>query len=234
MPIMPFGGLAGVPFGVSSSVSLGQNSLYVYPFQLEDYLTVDHFRMPVYLTNSSSAAASVQKGQTYLVGIYSRNATNATVLTRHYSTSYTAAASHNSNASWMLSIITAIGNSTSYNTLSASSAGINLSSSIHGQRDLIMPVSSLMTPDEYWIAMAASTSSAGAGGAVLNINNHVYNFSTFNRMGVVTAGSNSNFYQAVGMGTYSATTGALPGGISLTQINPHTNMPILFAATGTV
>ncbi len=224
---------AQVPFA-QSSASLGQNSVYIYPVVLYDWLSVDHVRMPVLVTNSSSAAASIQKGYTYDLGIYSRHSTNATVLTRHYSTSYTMAASHSSNVSWMLSMITAIGNSTSYNTLTASSGGLNLSASLHGPREFVMPVSSLFSPGEWWFAVRASTSSAGAGGAVLNLSNLCVAHQTFNRPGLSTSATHSGFYQQIGMGTYSVTTGALPAGVSATQINQLGTMPILFAAPGTV
>lgn len=234
MVLAPFGGLgAPMPFA-QSSISLGQNSVYFYPVQIEDYLTLDHVRMPVIITHSSSGAASVQKGQTYRFGIYTRNATNNTIYTQQWSTSYTMAASHNSSVSWAVSLITAIGNSTSYNTVSASSAGVNLSASLHGPRELIMPVSTLLTPGEYWFAIAASTSSAGAGGNVLNISNLAVAYQTYNRPGLSTNATGSGFFQYMGAGTYSATTGALPGGISATQINQLGTLPILFAATGTV
>lgn len=232
--LAPFGGLGGpVPFA-QSSISLGQNSLYMYPVQIEDYLTCDHFRIPVMMTNSSSAAASVQKGLTYQVGVYTRHSTNSTLLSQHYSSSYTMAASHNSNASWMLSMITGIGNSTSYNTLTASSAGLNLSASLHGPRELIVPVSSLFTPGEYVMAMLVSSSSAGAGGAVLNNSNMAVAYQTFNRVGASTNATGTGFYKFMNMGTYSATTGALPASISATQINQLGTMPIMFAAMGTV
>lgn len=229
----PNAGIGPVPFA-QSSISLGQNSLYIYPVVLDNFLTIDHIRMPVMVTNSSSAAASVQKGYTYQFAIYTRNATNATVLTRHYSTSYTMAVSHNSNASWMLSMITAINNSTSYNTLSASSAGLNLSASLHGAREFIMPVSSLLTPGEYWMALRASTSSVGAAGSVLMLSNLAVAHQTFNRPGGSTNATSSGWYQFMGQGTYSATTASPPAGISMTQINQLGTMPILFAATGTV
>jgi hypothetical protein len=222
---------AGIPFA-QSSISLGQNSLYIYPFQLEDHLSADHVKIPLMLTHSSSAAASVQKGYTYLLGIYTR--VNATQISRNYSTSYTMAASHSSNASWMISMITAIGNSTSYNTLSASSAGVNLSASLHGPRELIMPLSSVMTPGDYWVALAASTSSVGAGGAILNLSNIVVALQTYNRPGLSTATSNRAFYNEAGMGLYSTTTGAIPASIGITQIHNNGTQPVLFLATGTV
>lgn len=232
--VVPGAGLGGpIPFA-QSSISLGQNSVYFVPVNLDHQVTADHVRIPVMVTNSSSAAASVQKGQTVDFGIYTRHGTNATVLTLHYSTSYTIAASHSSNASWMLSLITAIGNSTSYNTLTASSAGLNLSASLHGARELIAPVSSLLSQGEYWFALRNSTSTAGAGGAVLNMSNLAVAYQTFNRVGISTNATASGWYRAAGLGTYSTTTGALPGGVSMTQINQLGTVPIMFLATGTV
>lgn len=232
LAIQPLAGMAaGIPFA-QSSISLGQNSLYLYPFQLEDHLTVDHVKMPVMITNSSSAAASVQKGYTYRFGIFTR--VNETQISQLYSTSYTMAASHSSNASWMLSMITAIGNSTSYSTLSASSAGLNLSASLHGPRELIMPVSTLLSPGDYWVGLVASTSSVGAGGAVLNISNLAVALQTFNRPGLSTATSNRAFYNNLAMGVYSVTTGGMPASINMTQVNLAGTQPILYLGSGTV
>jgi hypothetical protein len=223
-----------VPFA-QSSFSIGQNSLFIFPCHLESDISADHMRMPVFVTNSSSAAASVQKGQTFLFGVYSKVPGDQTQLTRHYSTSYTIAASHNSNVSWMQSMITAIGNSTSYSTLTASSAGINLSSSLHGARELVLPISSVLSAGEWWWALHASTSSVGAGGAVLNISNLGVAYQTYNRVGQVLNSSNSAMYgQNMAMGVYSNTTAALPATINFTQVRNMGSLPILFLATGTV
>jgi len=129
--------------------------------------------------------------------------------------------------------ITAIGNSTSYNAVSASSAGMNLSASLHGPRELIVPVSSLLSAGEYWFALLNSTNIAVAAGNVLNISNLAVAYQTFNRPGLSTNASLSGFHQFMGAGTYSATTTALPDGISMTQIRQLGTLPILFAATGT-
>lgn len=230
----PFAGQGGPLHFAQSSISLGQNSLYVYPVQIEDYLTIDHVRMPVLITNSSSAVSSGRKGETFQFGIYSRNATNNTVYTQIWSTSYTIAASYSSNVSWAQSMITAIGNSTSYNSVTASSAGLNLSASLHGPRELIIPVSTLLPPGEYWMALAASTSGAGTVGNVLNISNLAVAHQTYNRPGLSTNATHSGFFRFMGAGTYSVTTGALPGSINQTQINQLGTLPILFAATGSV
>lgn len=232
LAIQPLAGMAaGMPFA-QSSISLGQNSLYLYPFQLEDHLTVDHVKMPVMITNSSTAVASIQKGYTYRFGIFTR--VNATQISQLYSTSYTLAASHNSNASWMLSMITAIGNSTSYNTLSASSAGLNLSASLHGPRELIMPISTLLTPGEYWVGLVASTSTVGGAGAILNLSNLAVALQTFNRPGLSTNTSNRAFYNNIGMGRYSVTTGGMPVSIAMTDVHLVGTQPIFYLGAGTV
>jgi hypothetical protein len=229
----PFGGMGGpVPFA-QSSFSLGQNSLYVYPFSLAEYVSCDIIRMPAMVTNSSSAAASVQKGLTMQLGIYTRN--NSTQLGLLVSTTHTIAVSHNSNASWMLSYATAIGNSTSYNTESSSSAGLNISALLHGPREFIFPISSVFTPGLYYAAMVHSTSSAGAAGNVLAVSNIGVALQTFNRLGQSTNTSNTaNFYAGQPMGVYSATTGALPASINNTQVNLVGSQPILYMNTGTV
>jgi hypothetical protein len=211
--------VVGLNSGGQSSSTVGQNTMFIFPHILEDYVTCAAIKIPIALTNSSSAAASIQNGWTAQMAIYTRNATNSTVLTQHYSTSYTMAVSHNSNVSWMLSLITAVGNSTSYSTLSASSAGINLSSSLHGIREIIMPVSSLFTPGEYWFAYKNSTSSVGGAGSVLRISNIIVLSNTGNRVGVVLNASNHGLARNLMQGFYSATTASPPAGISETQIN---------------
>jgi len=190
--------------------------------------------MPVAFTNSSSAVASCQRGHTWLFGIYSRTSPTATQLTRHYSTSYTIAASHSSNASMMLSLITAIGNSTSYSTTTISSAGLNISQSLHSWRELVMPLSSVLSAGEWWWAIHASSSSAGAVGNILNVSNIGMNIHTFNRVGINPSTSNSAFYPSIAMGAYSTTTNALPASINFTQVRNQSAFPIFFLATGTV
>lgn len=223
-----------IPQG-QSSFSVGQNSLYIFPCPLESCISADNLRMPVFITNVSSAAASVQKGLTFDVAIYSKHSTNQTILTQHYSTSYTIAASHNSNATWGISVITAIGNSTSYNTVSASSAGLNLSNSLGGSRELIVPISSILSEGEWWWAIRASSSSAGAGGNVLGISHLGVGLATYNRVGIVSNVSNSGMLNHnLAMGIYSNTTAGMPGSIRFTQINLIANLPIFFLATGTV
>lgn len=211
------------PFAAQSSVSLGQNTLYVCPVILERPLSVVALKLLALITHSSSAVSSGQKGLTFQVGAYSRVATNIsdtgyTQLTQIWSSSHTMAASYSSNVSFAHSAISAIGNSTSYNTYSSSSAGLNVSSLLHGPRELIFPVSSTFPAGEYWMGVLHSTSGAGTVGNILNVSNMVATWQTFNRVGIGTNASNGGIFRELMIGTYSATTGALPVTIDQTQI----------------
>lgn len=215
-------------FANQSSLSLGQNSVYLTPVLLERPLSAGVVKLPVLVTNSSSAASSGNKAITFQVGAYSRldtaqSNTGYSRLTRIWSSSYTMQASYSSNASWGLSMITAVGNSTSYNTTTASSAGINLSSSLHGARYLILPVSSTFPPGEYWMAVHQSTSAvAGTVGNVLNISNLVATYLTGLRPGLIIT---SNQNQTAGWGgellcgVHLTTQTALPATIDRSQIS---------------
>jgi hypothetical protein len=223
-----------VPSKQFSSGSLGQNSIYLYGAYFPDYVSGSILKIPMFITNSSSAVSSGQKGQTIRFGIYTTNATNSTVLGLWQSSSYTIGASYSSNASWMLSLITGVGNTTSYNTLTASSAGLNLSASLHGNRDILIPVTATFTAGSYWFAFHHSTSGAGTVGNVLNISQAIYSWNTFNRIGASTNATGSGLLKDFGIGTYSATSAAFPSGISMTQINQLGVAPIFYIGNKTV
>lgn len=225
-----FGQDAGHGTGLGS---LGQNTVYLYPQRLDAAVAGSIIKMPVSLSITSSAFAAHTRGYTANFGIYTRNATNSTVLSLHYSTSYTASVSANSNGTLNLGIITAIGNSTSYNTLSASSAGFNLTASINGQRELIMPLNTTLSAGEYWLAFRQSSSSAGAAGALWNISHYMATTVTGNRIGLSTNSTNQGILRNIGMGIYSATSAALPGGISMTQINQLGTAPFAYFMSST-
>jgi hypothetical protein len=127
----------------------------------------------------------------------------------------------------MLSLITAIVNSTSYGTTSTSSAGVNLSSLAHGVRDIIMPWNTTLAPGEYWIAVHNSTSSAGGAG---NMGwSHIVAIATSgNRLGVAINATNAGALRNMPWGSYSATTNAMPGGISFTQVNQSAIAPLIY------
>lgn len=222
--------------GGIGSVSLGQNSLYFFPDIVDAPIQGSIIKFPVNITLSSSGAGAFTRGHTASFAAYSRSATgaNSTALTLLYSTSYTAAAVMSSNANMSISVITAVGNSTSYSTVAANSAGLNLSLSVHGGREFIMPFNTTMTAGEYWFAFAQSSSSAGGVGNVFNVSNGVMTYSSVNRMGLSTAASNDGIQKNIGMGTYSATSGAFPNSLPLTDIRGGATWPVFYFLQGTV
>lgn len=216
-----------------ASATLGQNSLYIFPHNLQQSVDGSIVKIPVMVTNSSSAFAAHTRGYTARIGAYSRHSTNSTILMSAASTSYTASFSANSNVSWNIGIITGLGNATSYNTVSASSAGLGLSASIHGARELLMGFAAKITAGEYWWAFLNSSSSAGAAGNLFNLSFLIASSSTQNQLGVSINATNSGIARNIGLGTYSVTTGALPASISMTQINQAATNPIFYWLQGT-
>lgn len=223
--------------GGIGSISLGQNSLYFFPDIVDAPIQGSIIKFPVNITlSSSNTNAAWTRGHTASFAAYSRSATNSnsTVLTRIYSTSYTAAAVMSSNAQMSISVITAVGNSTSYSTVAANSAGLNLSLSVHGPREFIMPFNTTMTAGEYWFAFAQSSSSGGGVGNVFNVSNGVMTYSSVNRMGLSTAASNDGIQKNIGMGTYSATSASFPNSLPLTDIRGGATWPVFYFLQGTV
>lgn len=220
---------------VSNSTSLGQNTLYIFPEVVQQYVSGSVVKIPVLVTNSSSGFAAHTRGHTVNFGVYSRHATNSTILTQMYSTSYTAAVSASSNASWAISLITGLGNSTSYNSVTASSAGLNLSASVHGPRELLIAFATQLSPGEYWFGIQNSSSSAGAAGNLFQLSYPVMSATaiTGNAFGMSTNTASRGIYQNMGQGVYSVTTGALPAGISMTQINQSAINPLLYFMNAT-
>lgn len=205
----------------STVTSLGQNTVYIFPDIVNANIVASVIKMPVSIIASTNSSASRQVGWTADFGVYTRHATNSTVLTRHYSTSYTLAVSWNSNTSMALSMITAIGNSTSYNTTASTSTnGVALSSLIHSNREFIMPWNTTLAPGEYWFAVRNSSSSVGGAIASALSISYVGGASLTNAaIGVATSAiSGNNIARNIGLGNYSATTTALPPSINMTQI----------------
>lgn len=145
------------------------NILHIQPFRLEADLSASVIYMPCTFTNSTSAASSGRKGITIHVGIYSQDPGNQSRLTLHSSTSWSMSASYSSNVSMAYGAITGLVNSTSYATTSSSSAGVNVSSHIHGDRAVIIPINSL-SAGNWWIATFMTSTGAGTPGNILGIN----------------------------------------------------------------
>jgi hypothetical protein len=92
-----------------------------------------------------------------------------------------------------------------------------------------VPWATTLSPGEYWFAIRHSSSSAGVAGSGFQVSHIIGSSSTQNQMGVSINSTNNGIAQQIGMGVYSATSGALPAGISMTQINQSALMvPMYF------
>jgi hypothetical protein len=223
-----------MPLGIvnrytTNTISFSQNSLYLFPAIFEASASGSVIKMPVNVTHGSTNINAHTRGYTALLGVYTRHSTNSTVLTRHYSTSYTAGFFASTSRTMSISVITGLGNSTSYNTISSSSTNHTLSSIINGSRELMIAFASHVSPGEYWLGFANSSSSAGGAGALwsLQFPINATNTSAFNALGV-SVNTTGGVFRYMGLGTYSATTGAMPAGISMTEVNPLSYYPMMY------
>lgn len=215
-----------------SSSSIGQNTLYFFPEIIHDYVQGSIIKIPVLITaTSTNVNSSAPRGFTASVGVYTRQTgTNSTALTRIYSTSYTLGANFSSNSA-TVSIITGLGNSTSYSTTAPS--GTSASNLVHGARELLLGMATTFAPGEYWFGYAHSTSSGNTNPALFQISHVIGSSQTGNAMGVAANASLIGIQQNIGLGTYSATSGGWPAAITFTEIRGGATWPIMFFLNNT-
>lgn len=199
--------------------SLGQNSLWLWPVTIPVAITISRLNMVLSLNAATAATASQQVGLTHILALYTRASGTSQSLSSVFSTSHTAVQSNNSGTSWLVNWN---GNSTS------STNGVNLSGAMTGQKIHTMAMATLLSAGEYWLAVAVSTSSVGSS-AVLQVSHAVLTGITNNTFGYPggtqsSAASLNPMIQP--MGTYSATTGAFPGTIHVSQINGMSSQEI--------
>lgn len=190
----------------------GQNSLWLVPFTLPAAMTISRLNLVVSLNGSTGATASEQVGLTHRVALYTR-ATGTTVsLSSIFSTSHTARQSANSSTSWLVDWN---GNSTS------STNGVGLSAAMTGQKIHTMAMATAISAGDYWIGIMVSSSSVGSSAALqishaqISGNSNV----SFGYPGGTVSTAASLHPMSQGIGTYTATTGAFPGTVHISQIN---------------
>jgi hypothetical protein len=198
-----------------------QNGVAFYPVDVNASIVASALAIPVSITNSSTGSSSGQVGYTYQVGLYSQG-TNTTRLDSMYTTSYTIAASNSSNGSRAVTWIDGIVNATSYSTNSSSSAGLNLSSLFHGNREIQMPFETTLAPGRYWVGCVVSTSVAGTTNGVLTINNAAWRLGlSLDMFRIGSAANNATIsagQQFGGLGAYSVTSAGLPDTVGYSEL----------------
>ena len=218
----------------STSSSMGQNSIFFIPLNVETPVSASLLKLPIAITCSTSAASNGTVGHTLEMALYTRAATNASRISTIMSTSYTMMANMSSNVSFSYNMITGIGNSTSYQTAQSNSAGINNSSFIHGIREIVMPFNTTLSQGEYWIAFRNSSSNAGTAGNMVRLSVIGATSLQVNRLGAPVASNGSGLMMDIGLGSYSVTSGAFPATVSFPQIQGNGFIPRIILVNQTI
>jgi hypothetical protein len=209
--------------GASSGVIPGQNSLWLTPFFIppHNYISASSIVFIHTFSGQLSRASSERWGQTIRWALYSNNTSDSTRVDSWISNSMTASISK----SGVLSITYA------FDGVTGSSAGTNIiTRDVYGVRKFNFIVGSSIPPGLYVWAFAQSTSTAGQA-RVMSATALGVLFDNplpigMNTVGAATATS-IGFVEA---GTYSATTGAMPSSIGLSQIRQRSNQVPYFKA----
>ena len=223
---------------VVTNSTLGINTVYLYPFILEQYLSA--YRLNLFASIGTSMSATNLTGSggyTISAAIYQRSGllSNMT-LSQLWSGSAGIRFTNSSNTAFVATAISGISNSTAVSTLgttiSSSNASTFLANSWGGGRVFQIPISSVMSPGRYWLAVANSQVSANASFWVnasvlqqINANNIAIRV-----FGTSSAATNGSVCPAPspGAGSYSTTTNAFPATLPVTGtvIQAAVNMTI--------
>lgn len=201
----------------SAFVSNSPAFVWLCPAQLPVAVAMSQVKLRGSVVCATSAAGTHRKGYTALFGIYSRHPSSSTVITQHYSTSWTVSVSASTNTRFGISCITGIGNSTSYSSEAISSAGPNATAYVQGIRELQIACVTTLSAGEWWYAIHQSSSTAGVAGVLFNISLDQVSAVSGNRIGISPNATSIGLCRDIGLGYYSASTAALPGGITLTS-----------------
>ena len=208
-------------FGSSivSNSSLGQNSLYFAPFDIEEPLNA--FRMNLFAsvgTSSGQASNSTWGvGFTGSAALYQRDVgTNSTQATSFWSGSFFFSAQGSSNSNMTVTVPIGILNSTAMQTTTGQSSTY-LASSVGGFRAIPLPMSLTLFPGRYILAFANSSSTSNlANTLALTFMQQTFGQLQFRPLGTSSAASNASFFDPNGgFGTFSATSNAFPGSVAL-------------------
>lgn len=205
-------------YGASSTVTAGQNSLWLVPFRVVVPVSVSTLAHVYSFSGTITSAATARAGATMQYAIYSQDTADANKFDTWWSGERNFTFWNSGTSSY----------SYSYNVTSGSSAGSNLgTASVMGQRLITVAVGSTLTPGLYLYGSRISSSSAGYSAAMsrmmpvqdapLNIGMGFMGSATNSTIGIVDAGTWT-----------SATTGAIPASVSIGHIAPFSNLVPVF------
>lgn len=212
--------------GFISNSTLGQQSIYFQPFDLLQPVSANRLNLFLSVATTISAGNSTGRGGYFIsAALYTRGTGTASDrLNSMWSMSAPISMSMTSNTAISVTYPNGILNSTAVRTSVYSTADVNAStfvqSSLGGYREVPFPISSIMSPGRYWLAVGNSSVSSNAGVCVVNCsvlqqtNNNAWAYKPF---GTSSVASNIGFGLPAGAaGTYSAVSAAFPATVALT------------------
>jgi len=212
--------------GGATNSSLGQSSLYMMPFDVDQYISAS--RIQFFVSVSGALLASNSTG-TCSAGIgyalYTRGTAGSTERLMRL-TSYSAqihSQSMSSNTAYRATHYIGLSDITSHSTSqyaqSSSNASTYLASSINGLRALNLPLNSTLTPGRYWLGVSVQTVTGNAMTNGLSVLHTAANLHpAVVAWGVNSSATNaSNWRPMQGFGTYSAVSASWPSEIPLTS-----------------
>lgn len=205
-----------------SNSSLGQNSLYFVPFDIQNPVYASRVNLFASIgTTFSNSNATGSAGLTMSAALYSLGAQDQ--INSFWSMSAFMAISNSSDTALSVSQPNGISNSGQVSSISTTFATSNastwLATSMGGFRVVPLPANLTLNPGRYWLAFAQSSTSANASFrmAASYLQETVSNQINFQPFGGASSASNASSPQVNrGLGTYSATTGGFPSSIGLT------------------
>ena len=212
------------PVGTSLS-SMGQNSLHFFPVQVPTNLSMTGFLVSLSLNNATSSV-SHSKGLTMSYGLYfPGTGANSTRIESSATSSLAFLASYSSNLSGGYTI------SQGTNSTTFSSAGIGSTSAWTGQRLLELPFATFLSAGALPIFCFANSTTQTNAASALMISNVVLNTQTNASYGRLRANGNTvsnNSIIASNAGfIYTATSGAWPSTIALSQRSVYSNIRMM-------
>jgi hypothetical protein len=206
--------------------TLGQNSLFIYPFDVP--VSLSAYRLNQYisvLTSISASNETASAGVTMSAALYSQGTgTQTDQIASFWSCSAFISMAWSSNSNATFGLPAGISNSLAVSSISTTFAATNastyLATSIGGFREVPMPVSLVLSPGRFWYAFAQSSATGATADFALKcsyLQETASNQINYQPFGGASSASNASYPQiAEGFGTYSATTGAFPATIALT------------------
>jgi hypothetical protein len=200
--------------GASTQSAVGQNSLWLAPFKVpaNTYVSMSTLMLLQSFTGTATSNQTNTFGQTIRWALFSNNTTNSTRVDSWISGSITMQVwnSGTVSASW------------AYEGTTSSSAATGILTQVYGLRQHKEVINSSMPPGLYVFGFALSTSTGGAS-SIMRTFGMVMDNPVPVAMGSIGAATNASIGIVDG-GRYSATTGAIPSSLGLSEIIQSVNV----------